>query len=94
MKELKPIRVTNINTVWRDIVEGISLRPDTILPVQYVDKHDTFVGSFHALFVTEGQKRYLQLENFSSTEWAEIFFGAFDQTPWIIITDGIYRLEL
>ena len=95
MRELTPVRVTNINTVWINIVNGINLRPDTILPVHYIDEQDnSFLGSFHACFITEGQKRYLQLENFSSIEWAEIFFSTFDRTDWQILIDGIYRLEL
>ncbi len=94
-KELEPLIVTEYQNLWRDVVEKTGLCPGVLLPVRFVDSESNqTLGNFHASFVVENSKIYLQLENFDTNEWAEFFFNFFNNADWQIHPGGIYRLEL
>lgn len=93
-RELDVLNITNPRNIWREIIYKIDFDLDAILPVQMVEpEENVFLGSFRASLVEEGGKKYMQLEDFSSVEWAEIFFKIYPG-GWEDKIGGIYRMEL
>jgi hypothetical protein len=97
-RELEPAIVSGERTaseLWRIIIESVDLRDDVILPVVIVNiEGNQVLGKFHVSYVIDGQKRYLQLENFDAPEHAEAFLKYCGDNIWKTCIGGIYRLEL
>ncbi|QQG41188.1 MAG: hypothetical protein HYV90_03345 [Candidatus Woesebacteria bacterium] len=93
-RELEQIIVTDANNLWREVVNKTDLDVEAVVPVEMVDpESNTRLGSFHASFVKEDSKIYLQLEDFDTPEWAEMFFQIYEG-EWEVCLGGIYRMEL
>jgi hypothetical protein len=64
------------------------------LPIEVKDdKTGEIMGKFYISLENGDKEKFIQFEDFSSTEFAELFFQNFD-AEWIILPGGIYRVKI
>lgn len=93
-KELDPIEFGTGKKFWENVFEKIDFRTDLILPVEVKnDETGELFGKFYISLENGDKEKFIQFENFSSPEFAEIFFQEI-HANWIIFPGGVYRVKV
>lgn len=93
-RELEPIELIPGRQFWENVFDKTDFDTDVIVPIEVKnDETGEIMGKFYISLENEEKENFIQLEDFSSTEFAELFFQNFE-AEWIILPGGIYRVKI
>lgn len=93
-RELEPIELVPGRQFWENVLDKTNFDTEVILSVEVKnDETGEVMGRFHLSLENGDKEKFIQFENFSSPEFAEIYFQNFE-ADWIVLPGGIYRVKI